>query len=103
MSDPRPVISSKLKELETQLEVQCPWPNPEMTLTLTKVPESMWYMGWVIFVHRGRFGLGIFVEKDGPRVGDCRWADGRGGPEALYAHDIRAIVVGSSPPLPGFV
>lgn len=99
-TDHRPALSQKLKELDVQEVVWWTWPYPRVRLKLARpLSDPPQPSGWVVFVHRSRFGVGLYADKDGETVQCCRWVDGRPGPECVYVHDIRAVVVESHPPL----
>jgi hypothetical protein len=102
MVDIRAVLSDKLKELAngaTDVWVTWPYPHTRMRLSNTARPakQDKTAQEWVLFVHKGRFGVGYFFDKNGPHVGGCKWVDGRSGPDQLYVHDIRADIVEAHP------
>lgn len=97
MKDPRPEISRKLREAEAQEHAWLTWPNPPQRLkvkaasTLTATDGAL-----VIFVIAGRFGLGRFTSKDGKRVVDAMYADGRAGSlrsVRVHGDEVRAEVL----------
>jgi hypothetical protein len=92
-SDLRPYLSAKLKALESG-PVWCTWPNPKVRIQLSK-PDLITHRSWIVFVHKARFGLGRYSNKDGKRALNCKWLEGAG-PDTVYVHDIRAVVVDGS-------
>ena len=101
MKDYRPEISRVLREAKSHgREVWLTWPNPPLRLKVKAANESTATDGAkVIFVANGRFGLGIFVTKDGPRVVDPTFVGGRSSRGSLRVHgdEIRAEVLEDHP------
>lgn len=98
--DPRPEISRLLRLAKEQPYVWLTWPNPPQRLKVRAASEATATDGAeVIFVVHGRFGLGIFVSKDGPRVLDPTFVGGRASLGSLRVHgdEIRAEVLESHP------
>lgn len=93
--DHRPELSSKLKRLSEGPQV-FEWPGrgrlllepPREYVPLYPVPRL------AIIVHRGRFGLGSVVHKDGLRALDVEWLTGEPKTAQVYLrrHQVRALV-----------
>lgn len=101
MKDHRPEICQVLREAKSHgREVWLTWPNPPLRLKVKAANESTATDGAkVIFVANGRFGLGLFVTKDGPRVVDPTFVGGRSSRGSLRVHgdEIRAEVLEDHP------
>lgn len=102
--DSRPEISRQLRLAKEQPYVWLTWPNPPLRLKVKAANEATATDGAkVIFVNRGRFGIGTFVAKDGPRVLGLTFVGGRSSLGSLRVHgdEIRAEVLEDHPIVAG--
>ena len=102
--DPRQEISRQLRLAKDQPYVWLTWPNPPLRLKVKAANEATANDGSkVIFVNRGRFGLGTFVAVDGPRVLGPTFVGGRASLGSLRVHgdEIRAEVLEDHPIVKG--
>jgi hypothetical protein len=103
MKDYRHEISRRLREAQSQDYAWLTWPNPPQRLKVRAATEKTATDGaMVIFVIAGRFGLGQYLAKDGPRVVAPTYADGRAYLRSVHVHggEIRAEVLEAHPLAP---
>lgn len=98
--DPRPAVSDALRRLEQDqqpLWVRWAAPRPlRLLLGLVTMGRPAGGRDLVLFVDRGRFGLGLFIDHDGWWAWEAQWLLGRG-PDQLRIRDIRAVVLEHHP------
>jgi hypothetical protein len=94
VKDPRPLISERLRRVHSWDFVWLNWPGTRLRLKIRRPDPPPVDGEHVIIVHKGKFGLGCYVEKDGMKVFDVAFHDGTQRSQ-LYVRwrDIRAVVI----------